>query len=403
TGKPKGVMVEHRNVNNLVTGLRERIYRNYSGTLNVSLMASYGFDASVQQIFGALLQGHTLHIVPEETRSDAQQLVGFYKKNQIEISDGTPTHIRLLLETHDREIETLPVKHYIIGGEAFPRESAEAMLEQFKRAPRKITPKITNVYGPTECCVDSTSCDITPETLETYEEIPIGTPLPNQQVYILDSRSRMQPIGVWGELCIGGDGVSRGYLKRETLTGEKFPASPFREEQRIYKTGDIARWYPDGKLEYSGRKDHQVKIRGYRIELKDIEAQLSKHYEIKETVVQARKDEDGDNYLCAYIVYDKEETVTAGDLCKYLANSLPDYMIPTFFVPLEKIPLTPGGKLDRKALPEPAKTSGAGYISPVSPVQRELAGIWSEILKVDSSSVGITDNFFQLGGHSLKA
>jgi amino acid adenylation domain-containing protein len=348
TGTPRSLMVEHRSVHNLVLGLKARVYDNYDGPLNVSLAAPYVFDASVQQVFAVLLQGHRLFIVPESVRIDGGLLIGFFQKNQIDISDGTPTHIRLLLDGFDYKTGPLNIKHLLIGGEALPANTVQAFFSKFAAS----APVITNVYGPSECCVDNTSYQLTKDSSAAVDTIPIGKPMPNQQVYILNERQRLQPVGIAGELCIGGDGVGRGYLNNPELTAEKFclrrpggrrmahgalrsalcalRASPRKNflfegtrglaplpdrkvpgkkdnmqscnhaamqscshetmqlaphyplqypntplpHHPIYLTGDLARWRPDGNIEFLGRIDQQVKIRGFRIELEEIENKL---------------------------------------------------------------------------------------------------------------------------------
>lgn len=290
TGIPKGSMVEHRNVNNLVVGLKERIYSKYGENLKVSLVAPYVFDPSVQQIFAALLLGHGLYIVPEDTRVDGEELIGFYRRKKIEISDGTPAHLSLMLQSRGiRENTTiLNIKHLLIGGEALPQEKVEEFLSCFDGD----VPLITNLYGPAECCVDSTSFEISRENISILENIPIGKPMPNEQVYILAEERRLQPVGAPGELCIGGDGVSRGYLKRAKLTEEKFVENPFVEGERLYRTGDLARLLPDGNIEFLGRLDRQVKIRGFRVELEEIERWLLSYRRHINSTAAAGKTDD---------------------------------------------------------------------------------------------------------------
>ncbi|MCP4134083.1 MAG: amino acid adenylation domain-containing protein [bacterium] len=270
TGKPKGVMVEQQNVVNLVFGLHERIYKKYHENLNVALVAPYFFDPSVQQIFAALLLGHALHVVPEESRIEGDSLLRYLKKHKIEISDGTPIHIQLLQESMTRSNTTCNVKHFIIGGEALHRDVVERFFNNYQEN----NPVITNIYGPTECCVDSTSYEVTINTIDDYSNIPIGKPMPNEQVYILDKNKQLTPLGVPGELHISGDGVSRGYLNKPELTKASFIDDPFNKERRMYSTGDRVRWTPDGNIEFLERIDHQVKIRGFRIELGEIEKTL---------------------------------------------------------------------------------------------------------------------------------
>ena len=299
TGKPKGVIVEHRNVNNLLLGLKERIYFKYKKEkLKIALVAPYVFDASVKQVFGALLQGYCLCIVPEDTRRDGEKLVEFYITHGIDISDGTPTLLEILLE--NRRFGTIPVKEFLIGGETLKCQVAADFLKVFQGQ----APVITNVYGPTECCVDSTSYTVTKANIagESEENIPIGSPWPNVEVYIVNQKDQLQPIGCEGEIYIGGDGVARGYLKREQLTAEKFVKNPFVPGKTIYRTGDLGRWLPEGNIQFLGRLDHQVKIRGYRIELEEIEYHLLTHPGVEEAVVTDKEDSRGEKYLCAYVV-----------------------------------------------------------------------------------------------------
>jgi amino acid adenylation domain-containing protein len=397
TGIPKGVMVEHRNVVNLVYGLNERIYKHYNQPLRVCLLAPYVFDASVKQVFGSLLLGHGLYIVSREERVDIVSLLQFYKKHKIEISDGTPLHIRLFFESLKDSELVLDIKHFIIGGEALPLGIVKNFLKIFNDN----APVITNVYGPTECCVDSTSYEITRENIESLTSIPIGKPMPNYRVYIMNRKNKLQPVGIAGELCISGEGVARGYLKRDELTSRKFIANPFVEGERMYRSGDLARWLKDGNLEFLGRIDQQVKIRGFRVELGEIESELEKHSDVKAALVTAREDEAGDKYLCAYIVSERELDGTG--LRKFLSKELPNYLIPLYFIRIEKIPVTPNGKIDLKALPEPKVIAGDHYTAPGNDIEKKLSGIWGEILGIEKNRISIDANFFELGGHSLKA
>ncbi|NIM15670.1 MAG: amino acid adenylation domain-containing protein [Candidatus Aminicenantes bacterium] len=403
TGKPKGVKVEHRNVINLVYGLKERIYKEPGQNLNVALLSPFAFDASVKQIFGALLQGLCLCIVPEEVRFDGGGLVTFYHKYKIGISDGTPTHITLLLESININNRTTDFRemaiHLLIGGEALPLKTTERFFNVFGAKHLKIT----NVYGPTECSVDAACFEINAKAIYHYGSIPIGKPMPNQTIYILDNRGQLQPIGIPGDLCISGDGVARGYLNNPELTAEKFINNPFDEGNRLYKTGDYARWFPDGNIEFLGRIDKQVKIRGYRIELGEIENLLLVHDEIKEAVVVAKaaEDKNGDRYLCAYFVSTRD--LSASELVEYLAGNLPGYMIPAYFVPMEKMPLTPNGKVNIRELPESEINAAEEYEAPQGETEERLVRIWSEVLGTGENVIGRDANFFELGGHSLKA
>ena len=310
TGKPKGVMVEHKNVLNLVSGLQRIIYDQYGLQLQVALIAPYVFDASVKQIFTSLLLGHKLFIVPKDICANGTALIHYYRKNKIDISDGTPEHISILTEALDSKKEDLTVKHFIIGGEVLLSE----VLRRFYAKFRDEKPYITNVYGPTECCVDSTAYFIKDEKSLGFNSVSIGKPIDNTKIYILGKNKEVLPLLAVGEIYIAGEGVARGYLNRPELTAEKFipisdfgfrisdltdktnlrpeignqsatknevlAISKFRNPQsaitRMYRTGDLARWLPDGNIEFLGRIDHQVKIRGYRIELGEIESRLLK-------------------------------------------------------------------------------------------------------------------------------
>jgi len=405
TGHPKGTLVEQRNLVNLVWGLKERIYRDYPAPQKVTLVAPGIFDASVKMIFAVLLLGHSLYIVPEEVRMDSEGLVSFYKKYQIHIADGTPLHLRLLWEylggpNRESGLKVLSgIKHFIIGGEELPGKLAEQFLKCFDPVP----PLITNVYGPTECCVVSTCYRVLPGTSDQVPVIPIGNPMPNVQVYILDKAGQSQPIGVIGELFISGNGVSRGYLNRPELTGEKFVDNPFIPGKRMYRSGDLARWLTDSNIEFRGRQDHQVKIRGYRVELGEIENRLLNHKDIREVVATALEEQGEDRadlYIAAYFVSQRKFQLS--ELRGYLSGELPQYMMPAYFVPLEKMPVTTNGKIDRKALPLPKSAclkSETTYVAPMDDNEKQVIEIWKEILKQDT--VGIDDNFFDIGGNSL--
>jgi acyl-coenzyme A synthetase/AMP-(fatty) acid ligase/acyl carrier protein len=287
---------------------------------------------------------------------------------------------------------------FIIGGENLLPEHIAFWQ---KHAPQTA---LINEYGPTEtvvgCCVHRIGDDE-----PTAAAIPIGRPIINTQLYILDERLRPMPIGVTGELYVGGAGVARGYLNRPELTAERFLPNPFSAEAgaRLYKTGDLARYFPNGDIEFRGRTDHQVKIRGFRIELGEIESVLGQHQAIRESVVVAREDVPGNKSLVAYLVTAEEESaVSPSELRSFLLGKLPDYMIPSSFVLLDALPLTPNGKVDRRALPDPDQTrftSDETYEPPRTPIESLIAEIWQDVLHV--GRVGVRDNFFDLGGHSL--
>jgi amino acid adenylation domain-containing protein len=439
TGRPKAVMVERANVINLVWGLKEEIYDRYSFPLRVALVAPYVFDASVQQIFAALLLGHGLFMVPEESAVHGGTLIEFYHIYKIDLSDGTPIHIKLLVENMRSKSNTpgeLPirVKHFLIGGEMLSMQMVQFFWECFKKNP----PLITNVYGPAECCVDCTSYTISVESRALLPGVPIGKPLGNQQVFILDCRKRLQPVGIPGELSITGNSVGRGYLNNPEMTAQKFisaqASSPKQYEgtrglvplinrshrsyrSYIYRTGDLARWLVDGNLECLGRIDSQVKIRGFRIELGEIENQLRNHNDITDAVVTVLESEDADingytgknKSLAAYIVSEREFDVS--ELRQYLSGQLPYYMIPEYFARAETIPLTTNRKIDIKKLKQGGKPLGKGvqYAAPRNEIEKKLVEIFSQVLarknpyhvSSPEAAIGINDNFFEIGGNSL--
>ncbi|MGW8262632.1 condensation domain-containing protein, partial [Bacillus sp. LR--39] len=263
--------------------------------------------------------------------------------------------------------------------------------------------RLTNVYGPTETCVDASVHPVIPENAVQSAYVPIGKALGNNRLYILDQKGRLQPEGVAGELYIAGDGVGRGYLHLPELTEEKFLQDPFVPGDRMYRTGDVVRWLPDGTIEYLGREDDQVKVRGYRIELGEIEAVIQQAPDVAKAVVLARPDEQGNLEVCAYVVQKPESEFAPAGLRAHAARQLPDYMVPAYFTEVTEIPLTPSGKVDRRKLfaLEVKAVSGTAYTPPRNETEKAIAAIWQDVLNVEKA--GIFDNFFETGGHSLKA
>jgi amino acid adenylation domain-containing protein len=398
TGQPKGVMIEHGSVLNLAKGLHQAIYTAHDeGQLRVSLNGPLAFDTSVKQVI-QLLYGHALEIVPESLRFDGYALLSYLQHRQIDVFDCTPSQLGLLISAGLLDSNIAP-QHILVGGEPIDESTWQTLI-----ATKNI--HFYNVYGPTECTVDATVC-----ALRASEVKPvIGRPIANTQVYILNSQLQPVPIGVAGELHIAGIGLARGYLNRPKLTDEKFIPNPFNNPKsqipnpKLYKTGDLARYLPDGNIEFLGRIDNQVKIRGFRIELGEIEAVLGQHPAVRERVVIAQEDENENKRLVAYVVASQGHTIAVDDLRRFLKQKLPNYMVPSLFVLLEVLPLTPNGKVDRKALPalEGGKFGEAeSFVAPRTPIEELLAGIWAEVLGLEQ--VGIHDNFFDIGGHSLKA
>ncbi len=398
SGEPKGSMIMHRNVVNLVFGLTKHIYKKYDKRLNVALIASYAFDASVQQIFAPLLGGHTLFIAADEVKMDSEKLENFYRDNFIDISDGTPTHIRILAYGETNCTAKLGVKHFIIGGEPLNCEVTKDLYNKFSED----SFAITNIYGLTECCVDSTVFTFQCDSRLDYSVVPIGVPMANQRVYILDNELNVVPPGVNGNIYIGGEGVGKGYLNRPDLNEKLFVSDIMNPQQSMFNTGDLGRWTNDGNIRIAGRKDHQVKINGYRIEIEEIERVLALYELISEAVVIVREGEDAqDKFLCAFIV--QEGTMVEDNIRSYLKNKLPYYMIPKHFIQLKKIPVNQSFKVDRGYLGKldiKAFTS-TRFVAPRNEVEQTIADIWKETLKIDK--VGIYDNFFNLGGDSVKA
>ncbi|AGC43389.1 non-ribosomal peptide synthetase [Myxococcus stipitatus DSM 14675] len=391
TGRPKGVAVQHRSVVHFWASLERTVYADVRGALRVSVNAPLSFDASVQQLV-QLLSGHALILFPEQVRADVSAMLAFIARERLDVLDCTPSILRLLLEAGLSEQS--PLRAVLVGGEAID----EATWAALARSPRT---RFFNVYGPTECTVDSTACAV-----HLSPKSPtIGRPLPNARAYVLDANLKPVPIGVPGELFIAGAGLARGYLGRPELTAERFLSDPFSATAgaRMYRTGDKARWLPDGQLDYLGRVDFQVKVRGFRIELGEIEALLLQDASVQQAVVLAREDVPGDKRLVAYVSPRPGASLDAAVLRALLEDKLPEYMVPSAFVTLEAFPLNSSGKVDRKALPPPDATlhASADFVAPRNPTEVTLAALFSELLRVPR--VGIHDDFFSLGGHSLLA
>ncbi|HEY7496545.1 MAG TPA: non-ribosomal peptide synthetase, partial [Candidatus Tectomicrobia bacterium] len=392
TGRPKGVMIQHRSTVNLAAGLHQAIYAHQHAPLRVSLNAPLTFDASVKQVL-QLLYGHVLYILPEEVRPDGQALLSYVRHCALDVLDCTPAQLRLLLAAGLAQEPSLALQLALVGGEALDETTWTSLAANAKT-------HFYNVYGPTECTVDATVCSVQ----AAPPEPTIGRPIANTQIYILDEQLRPVPIGVPGELHIGGAGLARGYVNDAALTAEKFIPHPFsdRPGARLYKTGDLATYLSDGNIMFLGRRDSQVKLRGIRIELGEIEAVLGQHPAVRETVVIVREDSPGDIRLVAYVVASQEPDAAMPELRSFLRGQLPEYMIPSAFVILDRLPLTRNGKVDRQALPGPESIPPAlkaAYVAPRTQIERTMATVWQEVLQVEK--VGINDNFFDLGGHSL--
>jgi len=385
TGKPKGVLVAHSGVSNLATALIDIC--NVQPNSRVLQFCSLSFDGSVTELMMALLSGATMVMGTRETLLPGPSLIQLLRDFAVTTVALLPSALAVL------PVNELPaLRTIIVAGEACSGD----LVAKWSSGRR-----FFNGYGPTECTVCTTMIECT----DSKEAPPIGRPLPNTQVYILDAQKQLVPIGVPGELYIGGVGVTRGYLNRPELTAERFIPNPFSNDSgsRLYKTGDLTRYLPDGNIEFLGRIDQQVKIRGFRIELGEIEAVLRQNPAVEDAVVIGHEYDLNDKRLVAYVVPSQEEVFSTTELRRYLKQKLPDHMVPSAFVRLEALPLTPNDKVDRRALLMPDRTRSAEktFAPPLTLFEEVLAGIWREVLRLDS--VGIHDNFFELGGHSLLA
>ncbi|MCP4154157.1 MAG: amino acid adenylation domain-containing protein, partial [bacterium] len=404
TGKPKGVLIEHRNVVRLM--INDAFQFSFSQEDVWSMFHSFCFDFSVWEIYGALLYGGRLIMVPGMVARDTSEFLELLKEEKVTVLNQIPSAFYNLIGLDlDGPLKATPldrIRYVIFGGEALKPSKLGPWKEKYPQA------QLINMYGITETTVHVTYKEIGAGEV-ALSTSNIGRPIPTLSTYILDKNLGLVPLGVAGELCVGGEGLGRGYLNRQELTREKFTGNPNIPGEKLYRSGDLARWLPDGDIEYLGRIDHQVKIRGFRIELGEIESLLLKYERIKEAIVTVIAGEADDKSLCAYIVPRTPEishthdTLQLDAIKEYLEGKLPPYMVPPYIVTLEKIPLTSNGKVDRKALPAPGIQSLLRYTAPRDPLEEKLVEIWAELLGVDGGVIGIDANFFQLGGHSLKA
>ncbi len=389
TGRPKGVQIPHRALVNFLASMAER--PGFQEGERLMAVTSLSFDIAGLEIYLPLLAGGEVVLSGREDAADGLRLLERLSVGGIDILQATPSTWQLLLEAGWRDGHALRA---LCGGEALPRALAARLAERSAAA--------WNLYGPTETTIWSAVARVDGGEEEGWATL--GRPIANTGILLLDSERRPVPVGVAGELYIGGEGLARGYRGRPDLTAERFVPHPFaaRPGERLYRTGDLARFRPDGRIEFLGRADLQVKVRGFRIELGDVEAALAQHPAVREAVAVARKDprEAAEGRLVAYIVRRAGEPATADELRAFAAALLPAYMVPSTFVDLDAFPLTPNGKVDRKALPEPAgDRPGRSFLAPRSELERQIAEVWQSVLQVDR--VGIDDSFFDLGGQSL--
>lgn len=392
TGVPKGVSITHRGVVRLVKQSRYADMNSSEVFLQLSTMT---FDASTFEIWGSLLNGAHLVVMPPYAAS-LEELIKVIHENHVTTLWLTAGLFNLMVDHHAAELK--PLKQLLAGGDVLSPSHVRKFIDTNPGC------KLINGYGPTEnttftCCYRITEAGAGP--------VPIGRPIANSKVYILDAHLQPSPIGTVGELYIGGDGIARDYNNRPDLTAEKFIPNPFSQRQgaRLFRSGDLARYLPDGNIEFIGRRDNQIKLRGFRIELGEIEANLIEHESVREAAVIAREDSPGDRRLVAYVVSDKESVpALIGELRQFLQERLPDYMLPSHFMLLDALPLTANGKVDRRALPPPETAdtvSERKYVAPRTPLETALETMWCQVLRIEQA--GVEDNFFESGGHSLMA
>jgi amino acid adenylation domain-containing protein/non-ribosomal peptide synthase protein (TIGR01720 family) len=399
TGQPKGVGVSHQAAAKHFVSIREEYELKPSD--RVLQFASLSFDVSLEQILPPLLSGARLHLRDASLWS-VQEFSNKLRDLELTVVDLPPAYLHQLL-IGEAQISLERLRLLIVGGDVMEKES----MRLWRKSPLCALPLI-NAYGPTEATITSTLFRFDAATQTDSESEPsgnvIGRPLVNRKIYILDGRGNLMPYGMPGELHIGGASLARGYLDRPALTAERFIPDPFfmGEGARLYKTGDLARYLPDGNLEFLGRLDQQVKIRGFRIEPGEVESLLTQHADVRQAIVLAREDAPGEKRLTGYVVAAEQREPSAGELHEFLKGRLPDYMIPSAWVVLEEIPLSPSGKVDRRRLPAPDRTKlelEQSYVAPRTEVEATLAGIWAQLLGLER--VGVHDNFFQLGGDSI--
>jgi amino acid adenylation domain-containing protein len=394
TGKPKGVLIEHKGVANKLTNFKQDV--RFTPDFRFTLLASYAFDASIGQMFMPLVTGSPLFLMPKDKQNDPEYFWDFIFEHKINVLYTVASFLSPMLDV-GRDLKGMNFKCVFLGAEVFPLP----LLEKIRK--RINVEKIVNMYGPTETTVNCVM-----HTIERIPKgsIPLGRALPNYTVYILDQYLNIQPVGVPGEIHIGGPAVARGYHNRPELTDDRFIPDPFSqlEGARLYKSGDLGKYLPDGNVAFMGRVDKQVKVNGFRIEPGEVEAAILQHEAVKEVMVQAKEDHTGSNRLVAYLIPEKaDEAPSIEEMRSFLTAKLPKYMIPTAYVALDKWPLLPSGKVNVNALPAPGVRPelSTEFVEPRTREEKLLAGIWSEVLNIPK--IGIHDNFFDLGGASVQS
>ncbi|MEK4044425.1 amino acid adenylation domain-containing protein [Paenibacillus sp. FSL H8-0048] len=387
TGKPKGVAVEHVSLMNFFSGIANRI--EFIPEKTILALTTISFDIFLVETLLPLTLGLKVVLAGVKKQLDPASLAEIINTEKVDMLQATPSRMQMIIDNHQARASLSRLSEIMIGGDVFQDKLLEEIV-QLSGA------KVYNMYGPTEATVWATV-----KELHAGERINLGSPLSNVKVYILDRNDLVQPIGVAGEICIGGEGVARGYFNNPELTRERFVPNPFSSKERIYRTGDLGKWLPDGEIEFLGRINNQIKIRGYRIEPGDIEAALFKHSSIHEALVMAVETDNSFKALCAY--YTADCRLGIQELREYLLRKIPEYMVPAYMIQLDSFPISVNGKIDRRRLPVPEESSrkSAGYAPPASPAQNELAELWSELLHREKDTIGMDDNFFNVGGDSL--
>lgn len=388
TGKPKGVMVEHGNVLNFLCSM-DLSLGEIGENSTLQAVTSMSFDISVLELFWPLVNGSKVIIASDLDILSVSELIVKHKASHFQC---TPSMMKILLKEKSIKNKLSSVHTLMIGGESFPEHLLSDLKDHYSGS-------IYNMYGPTETTIWSS-------TSKLQSKINIGKPISNTAILVLDDNKKLVPTGVFGSLYIAGEGVTRGYLNKEGLTNERYLPHPFKEGSLIYHTGDMGRWLSNGDLECLGRSDEQVKVNGNRIELGEIEVELNSHKSVSESITVMKQDESGDNHIVAYLVLNENQELNVREIKDHLRRSLPDYMLPSYYLSLDKFPLTPNGKIDKKSLIESEGenlNTNVKYVAPVSNTEKELVKIWAEGLMLDEGQVGITNDFFDLGGNSLKA
>jgi len=399
TGVPKGVAVSHANLVNYAHFIARKLNAT-AQPLNFATVSTLAADLGNTSIFPSLISGGCLHVIGYETAMAGNLFGEYVRRHPVDVLKITPSHLGSLLNSPEGA-SLLPRKYLVLGGEAASWDLVRRVQQARKCA-------VINHYGPTEATVGCCTFDVAANDVSGWSlaTVPIGRPIANDRVYILDQKMRPVPVGVPGELCIGGAGIAKGYLNQPQQTAERFVKDGFSKDAnaRLYRTGDLARFLPDGNVEFLGRIDQQVKIRGFRVEPAEIESVLKKHAAVQQAVVVPQDDKSGDKRLVAYVVASKKPAPAADELRSYLQEKLPDYMVPSAILHLDSLPLTRNGKIDVAALPSPdqaAIVTDRVTIAPRNPVEQGLVEIWRQVLQLDN--IGVQDNFFDLGGHSLLA